>query len=182
MTCARTSHLDAATLVSPGDSSMQANGIVAELPNPEEIAAEVEATLQQVEQRLLALVRDGARGTEELGEILRGLSEVAAQIRHLYLRLLEVQGRRDVSFGITARLEAVRRHSLWLYRKARLEEFFFAKLRLERALRDAIYRQIVETYQDMAALDDAERELRGRPDEVLTQDLLREAMEVPTSP
>ena len=96
----------------------------------------------------------------------------------MYLRLLEVQGRRDVSFQVTARLEAVRKHCLWLYRKARLEECFFAKLRLERGLRDAIYRQIVETYQDMAALDDSERELRARQDETLTQELLREPTEV----
>jgi len=166
------------TAISPDDRSMTAHGTVAELPDPEAIAAGVEAALQQVEQRLLALVQDGARGAGELGEILRGLSEVAHEIRQVYLRLLEVQGRRDVSFGVTARLEAVRKHSLWLYRKARLEECFFAKLRLERGLRDAIYRQIVETYQDMAALDDAERELRGRPDEALTQDLLREPTEV----
>jgi len=159
---------------------MKTNGTVAELPNPEDIAAGVEATLQQIEQRLLGLVQDGARGAEELGEILRGLSEVTFQIRQVYLRLLEVQGRRDVSFQVTARLEAVRKHSLWLYRKARLEECFFAKLRLERGLRDAIYRQIVETYQDMAALDDAERELRGRQDEALTQDVLREPTEIPT--
>ena len=159
---------------------MDTRGIVAELPNPESIAAEVEGTLQEVEQRLLALVRNGARGAEELDEILRGLSEVGFEIRQLYLRLLEVQGRRDVSFEVTGRLEAVRKHSLWLYRKARLEECFFAKLRLERALRDAIYRQIVETYQDMAALDDVERELRSRQDEALAQDLVRETTEVPS--
>jgi hypothetical protein len=151
---------------------------VAELPNPEDIAAGVEAALQQIEQRLLSLVQNGARGAEDLGEIIRGLSDVVHLIRQVYLRLLEVQGRRDVSFQVTARLEAVRRHALWLYRKARLEECFFAKLRLERGLRDAIYRQIVETYQDMAALDDAERELRGRQDDALTQDLLREPTEV----
>jgi hypothetical protein len=159
---------------------MAANRTVAELPNPDDIAAAVEAGLQQVEQRLLGLVQDGARGAEELSEILCGLSEVVSLIRQVYLQLLEVQGRRDISFQVTARLEAVRNHSLWLYRKARLEECFFAKLRLERGLRDAIYRQIVETYQDMAALDDAERELRGRPDDALTQDLLREPTEIPS--
>jgi hypothetical protein len=156
---------------------METDGTVAELPNPEDIAAGVEAALQQVEQRLLALVQDGARGAGDLGDILRGLSEVVFQIRQVYLRLLEVQGRRDVSFQVTARLEAVRTHSLWLYRKARLEECFFAKLRLERGLRDAIYRQIVETYQDMAALDDQERELRGQQDDALAQQLLGEHTE-----
>jgi len=177
MTCARSSQLTPATLASPDEPSMQTN-TVAELPNPEDIAAGVEAALQQIEQRLLGLVQNGARGAEELGEILRGLSDVERLIRQVYLRLLEVQGRRDVSFQVTARLDAVRKHCLWLYRKARLEECFFAKLRLERGLRDAIYRQIVETYQDMAALDDTERELRGRQDDALTQDLLREPTEV----
>lgn len=148
-----------------------------ELLNPESIAQEVEATLEEVERRLLDLVQDGARGAEELGAVLQGLNQVVFQIREIYLRLQEVQGRRDVGFQMTARLEAVRRHSLWLYRKARLEQCFFAKLRLERGLRDTIYRQIVETYQEMATLDELERELRGRQDDMLIQELLREPTE-----
>jgi len=152
---------------------------VADLLNPESIAQEVDSTLSEVERRLLGLVQSGARGAEELGDVLRGLDQVVFQIRHVYMRLQEVQGRRDVGFQMTARLEAVRRHSLWLYRKARLEQCFFEKLRLERGLRDSIYRQIVETYQDMAALDDVERELRGRQDDSLAQELLREHTEAP---
>lgn len=151
---------------------------MAELLNPEGVAQEAEATLGDVERLLLRLVQDGARGAEELGDVLQGLSHVVFQIRQIYLRLQEVQGRRDVGFEMTARLEAILKHSLWLYRKARLEQCFFAKLRLERGLRDAIYRQIVETYQEMSALDDVERELRGRKDEALTQELLREPTEI----
>jgi hypothetical protein len=148
-----------------------------DLLNPENIAQEVESTLGEAERRLLALVKDGARGVEELGDVLLGLEQVVIQIRQVYLRLEEVQGRRDVGFQTTARLEAIQRHSLWLYRKARLEQCFFEKLRLERGLRDALYRQIVETYQDMAALDDLERELRGRQDDALAQELLGEHAE-----
>jgi hypothetical protein len=151
-----------------------------ELLNPESIAHEVEATLEDAERRVLALVEDGARGAEDLNEVLQGLSHVGLRIRQIYQRLQEVQGRRDVGFQMTAKLEAVRKHSLWLYRKARLEQCFFAKLRLERGLRDAIYRQIVETYQEMSALDDVEHELRGRQEEALAQELLREPTE--TSP
>jgi len=147
---------------------------MAELLNPENIAQEVETTLGDIERRLLELVQDGARGGEELGDVLRGLSHVVFQIRQIYLRLQEVQGRRDVGFEMTARLEAVRKHGLWLYRKARLEQCFFAKLRLERGLRDTIYREIVETYQEMSALDDVERELRGRQEDALAHELLRE--------
>jgi hypothetical protein len=148
-----------------------------ELLNPESIAQEVETTLEDVERRLLALVQDGARGAEELTDILQGLSHVELRIRQIYLRLQEVQGRRDVGFQMTAKLEAVRKHCLWLYRKARLEQCFFAKLRLERGLRDAIYRQIVEAYQEMSALDDVEHELRGRQEEALAQELLKEPTE-----
>jgi len=151
---------------------------MAELLNPESVAQEAEATLGDVERLLLRLVQDGARGAEELGDVLQGLSHVVFQIRQIYLRLQEVQGRRDVGFEMTARLEAILKHSLWLYRKARLEQCFFAKLRLERGLRDAIYRQIVETYQEMSALDDVERELRGRQEDALTQELLREPTEI----
>jgi hypothetical protein len=152
--------------------------LLTELLNPESIAEEVEATLGDIERRLLQLVQDGARGAEELGDVLQGLSHVVFQIRQIYLRLQEVQGRRDVGFEITARLEAIRKHSLWLYRKARLEQCFFAKLRLERGLRDAIYRQIVETYQEMSNIDDVERELRGRQEDTLAQELLREPTEI----
>lgn len=154
---------------------------LAELLNPESIAQEVETILGEVERRLLGLVQNGARGVEELGDVHQGLGQVVVQIRHVYLRLQEVQGRRDVGFQMTARIEAIRRHSLWLYRKARLEQCFFEKLRLERGLRDAIYRQIVETYQDMAALDDVERELRGRQDDTLAQELLGEPAEISVS-
>ncbi len=154
---------------------------LAELLNPESIAQEVETILGEVERRLLGLVQNGARGVEELGDVHQGLEQVVFQIRHVYLRLQEVQGRRDVGFQMTARIEAIRRHSLWLYRKARLEQCFFEKLRLERGLRDAIYRQIVETYQDMAALDDVERELRGRQDDTLAQELLGEPAEISVS-
>lgn len=152
--------------------------VLTELLNPESIAEEVEATLGDIERRLLQLVQDGARGAEELGDVLQGLSHVVFQIRQIYLRLQEVQGRRDVGFEITARLETIRKHSLWLYRKARLEQCFFAKLRLERGLRDAIYRQIVETYQEMSNIDDVERELRGRQEDVLAQELMREPTEI----
>jgi hypothetical protein len=147
---------------------------LADLLNPESLALEAETTLGEAERRLLGLVKDGARGVEELGSVLQGLGQVVFRIRHVYLHLQEVQGRRDVGFQMTARLEAIRKHGLWLYRKARLEQCFFEKLRLERGLRDAIYRQIVETYQDMAAFDDLERELRGRQDDALAQELLRE--------
>jgi hypothetical protein len=149
-----------------------------ELLNPASIAEEIEVTLAEVEQHLLALVQDGARGAEKLAEVLQGLNRVVLRIPQIYLRLQEVQGRRDLGFQMTARLEAIRKQSLWLYRKARLEQCFFAKLRLERGLRDAIYRQIVETYQEMSALDEIERELRGRPEEALTQELLREPTEI----
>jgi len=154
-----------------------AGATVTDLLNPEAVAQEVEATLADIERRLLSLVQDGARGAGDLRDVLNGLNQVIGEIRQIYVRLQEVQGRRDVGFEITGRLEAVRRHSLWLYRKARLEQCFFAKLRLERGLRDTIYRQIVETYQEMSSLDETEREVRGRQDEALTQELLREPTE-----
>jgi hypothetical protein len=154
-----------------------AGATVTDLLNPEVVAQEVEATLADVERRLLNLVQDGARGAGDLRDVVQGLSQVIGEIRQIYVRLQEVQGRRDVGFEVTGRLEAVRKHSLWLYRKARLEQCFFAKLRLERGLRDAIYRQIVETYQEMSSLDETEREVRGRQDDALTQELLRESPE-----
>jgi hypothetical protein len=156
-------------------------GRVTDLLDPESISQEVEARLADVEQRLLALVQDGARRGGELGQVLEGLMDVGVALHHVFVRLQDVHGRRDVGFEVAARLEAVRRRTLWLYRKSRLEQCFFTKLRIERGLRDIIYRHIVETYQDMATLDDAERELRARPDDALADELLREPTDTRTA-
>jgi len=37
-----------------------------------------------------------------------------------------------------------------------------------------VHRQIIETYQEMSELEEAERELRARPDEALAAALLEE--------
>ena len=68
---------------------------------------------------------------------------------------------------------------MWLYRKAKLERYFFARLRLVRRLRDAVHRQIIETYQEMSELEEAERDLRASPEEALAAALLREPGEDP---
>ena len=68
----------------------------------------------------------------------------------------------EILYGLSEIVRALRGQYL------RLQEI------LERRLRDAVHRQIIETYQEMSELEEAERELRARPDEALAAALLEE--------
>ena len=143
-------------------------------PQPMGLAGEIASTLGALETGLLSQIQNGAQGAVGLDEILYGLSEIVRALRGQYLRLQEILERRDLGFGVVGKFEALRVELLWLYRKAKIERYFFTRLLLERRLRDAVHRQIIETYQEMSELEEAERELRARPDEALAAALLEE--------
>ncbi len=143
------------------------------LPDLEAMGAEVKLLLDKIEDRLLALVREGAHSTTPLDDIINGLSLLASEIRPEYRQLQELLDRRDMEFDSKAELEALQKRALWLYRKSQLERLFYSKLRLERSLRDLLYRQILETYEELLTLEDGERALRKLPDDVLGEELLK---------
>jgi hypothetical protein len=63
-----------------------------------------------------------------------------------------------------------------------LEQIFFSKLRLERVLRDTLYRQILEGYDEFSAMEAQEARVRSLPEDALAAELLREeevGVEVP---
>ncbi len=143
------------------------------LPDLEVMGAEVKSILDNIEDRLLALVREGAHSTTPLDDIIKGLSQLASEIRPQYRQLQELLDRRDMEFDSKAELEALQKRALWLYRKSQLERLFYSKLRLERSLRDLLYRQILETYEELLTLEDGERALRKLPDDILSEELLK---------
>jgi hypothetical protein len=146
---------------------------VTELAHPGGIAQEVDVFLGGLERRLLSVIHSGARGAREIDSVLSELAPLTRELRQSYARLHETLERRDLAFETVAQLEHVRKHCLWLYRKCRLEQCFFAKLRFERSLRDVIYKQIVETNQEISAIEETERELRKSREDSLARDLLQ---------
>lgn len=147
---------------------------MADIAHAGSLAQEVESLLGDLERRLLTAIQEGARGAREIDDVLSELARLVRETHRAFVRLHETLDRRDLPFETVTRLEGTRKHCLWLYRKSRLEQCFFGKLRLERGLRDSIYRQIIETNQEIAALEEIERELQKREEEALSRELLRE--------
>lgn len=146
---------------------------VMETAEPAATAASVAAELAAIEAELIRLTRQaGAPG--ELDSTLRELTILAARIRPHYSRLSEALERRDLTYEDVERLEGERRRLLWLYRRARLEQIFFSKLRLERTLRDTLYRQILEGYDEFSAMESMEARIRALSDDALAGELLLE--------
>lgn len=134
-------------------------------------AEEVASALDEIESRLLTVIREGAHTVRPLDETIADLAQLIVGIRPQFERLQALFTPRDLTFDFTLRLEDLRRRLLWLYRRIRLEHIFFAKLQLERLLRDALYRQVLETYDEFSELDRKERVLRSLPEEDLATDL-----------
>jgi len=140
--------------------------------DPTGAVADISAALDHLEQGLLTLIRAGAHAATPLDEVTEGLAALLPDTRRQYRRLQEVLERRDVEFDTTTRVEHVRRRVLWLYRKTRLEHLFFAKLAFERTIRDLLYKQILEMYEELSSLEEAERKLRRLGDDELAAELL----------
>lgn len=135
--------------------------------------ATIRAELGEIERQLIQLTRQASAGGQ-LDEVLRELTALAIRIRPFYARLSETLERRDLTYERVANLEDERKRVLWLYRRSRLEQIFFSKLRLERTLRDTLYRQILEGYDEFSAMEAQESRVRALPDDALAAELLRE--------
>jgi hypothetical protein len=142
-----------------------------EVPDMTAARTEVVGELDAIEARLMHLIRQGGE-SRALEDILDGLSSLVSGIGLQYRRILELLDRRDLTYGTTHALEDLRRRTLWLYRKVCMETIFFTKLRLERSLRDAIYKMVVETYEELSTLENEERSLMRMVDEGLSARLL----------
>jgi quinol monooxygenase YgiN len=140
--------------------------------DPDAVIREVEGSLVEVERRLLQGVRDGSQGTAPLSDVIDRIAGVIVDLRSPYRRVHEVLERRDISLATTEHLETLRSRVLRLYRKSRLEHVFFLKLQLERSLRDTLHRHVIESFEEMSALDEHERTIRSAGEEMLADDIL----------
>lgn len=145
---------------------------MSEVADPAVVIQEVTQALGGIEDRLLQGIRNGSQGTASLGDVIDQLVGVIVDLRQPYRRVHEALDRRDLMLVTTEHLEALRARILRLYRKSRLEHLFFLKLRLERSLRDSLYRQVIESFEEITTLDEHERTMRAVGEEVLAADLL----------
>lgn len=144
---------------------------VAEPTDPNAIIQQVELALSALEGRLLGLVRDSAADTEPLDDVILSLDRLVAEIRVHYDRARDLTGRRDLSFENETSVDTLRRRSLWLYRKCRLERILLRKLQVERSLREALFRQVMDAWQELTSLADEERALSAFDEDALSKDL-----------
>jgi hypothetical protein len=142
--------------------------------DPSATATEIGAELSDIESQLTELTREGSAGARPLAEVISELMSLSQRVRPHYLLLQETLERRDLTYELMARLEEVRRRALWLYRRSRLEQIFYSKLKLERSLRDMLYRQILEGYDEFSELEAMESHLRSLSEELLAAELLQE--------
>src|SRR3989337_980849 len=140
--------------------------------DPTSAIADISAALAHCEQGLLALIRAGAHAATPLEEVTEGLAALLPDTRRQYRRLQEVLERRGGGVETTPRGGHGRRRGRRLYRKSRLEHLFFVKLAFERTIRDSLYKQILEMYEELSSLEEAERKLRRLGDDELAADLL----------
>lgn len=132
------------------------------------------AALGEIESKLIELTREGSGGGRSLDEVLGELHALSRRVRPVYLALQETLEQRDLTYELVARLGEMRKRAVWLYRRSRLEQLFYAKLKLERSLRDTLYRQILEAYDEFSSMEQLEGHLRGISDDMLAAELLQE--------
>jgi hypothetical protein len=137
-------------------------------------ADSIGADLGEIESLLIQLTREGSGGGRQLDEVIGELSALTQRLRPVFLVLQETLEQRDLTYERLAGLEEIRRRALWLYRRSRLEQLFYAKLKLERSLRDTLYRQILEAYDEFSSMEQLEGHLRGLSDDLLAAELLQE--------
>lgn len=145
-----------------------------EIQDPTSTVGEIEAQLSNIESQLTQLTREGSAGGRPLEEVIAELTLLSRRVRPDYSILLEMLERRDLTYELMTKLEEVRRRALWLYRRSRLEQIFYSKLKLERSLRDMLYRQILEGYDEFSDLEATESLLRTLPEDRLAAELLQE--------
>jgi hypothetical protein len=119
-----------------------------EVQDPSATVATVGAELSTIEQQLIELAREGSSGGRPLDQIIGELSALAKRMRPHYSRLQETLERRDLTYELMAGLE--------------------------RSLRDLLYRQILEVYDEFSTMEETESNLRGMPDDLLAAELLQE--------
>lgn len=137
--------------------------------------------LPQIEEHLIRVTREGHTQARQPEEVSRELGLLARDLHQLFQRILQRLDQRDHTFDQEVRLKELRPRCLWLYRRAREEEFFLRQLQLEGELRRLVSPDAFGIYQTLQAVQVEEEGFRGLDDEALTR-LLSETTPVVGEP
>jgi len=146
---------------------------VMELEDASARVAAVGEELEAIEGQLIRLTREGSAGERSLDSVIEELASLVTRLPTAYTTLQECLERRDVTYELVTSVGELHKRVVWLYRRLQLEQVFFSKLRLERTLRDVLYRQILETYDEFSSLEEKEAHLRALSETALASELLK---------
>ncbi len=142
---------------------------------------DIGVVLRQIEEHLLQVTREGHTQVRRPEEVGRELVILARDVHQLFQRIEQRLEERDHTYDQESRLKEFRPRCLWLYRRAREEEFFVRELGLEADLRAQLSSEAFSIYQNLQAVQAEEEGFRGQDDEALTR-LLTETNPVPGDP
>lgn len=130
----------------------------------------LEAALDAAEQQFVALLSQhklflGNGAGSPAGRLVGDLRRVLAAV-------VELEGRRDVTFPHLDRLRTLRARAVWLYRRLVQERLFARKVQLEEKLKSVISPEAYEVYLELQACDVEEEADRAATDEELAARLL----------
>jgi hypothetical protein len=124
-------------------------------------------TLNLIERELIRIIREGRSETRSREEVNRELITLARQLHAVFHRLQHRLERRDLSFDQERALRDFLERCLWLYRKAKVEDFFLRELRLEAQLRSRVPPDVFEIYETLQTLQREEEHFSGLDNEAL---------------
>jgi hypothetical protein len=136
-------------------------------------------TAHGIEDRLLHLVKEIARGAVPLEDFISELAFLAKDLQRCFRRVVDMKERRDLGFATLRDLGVVESHCVWLHRKIRLEQAFFRKLHAETKLRSMLSAEAFEVYQELLDAEDQEREFLRKGDAEVRKELLGERCSLP---
>ncbi len=141
-------------------------------------ASELVSSIRVVEERLLRLIRETAKGAIPIDEVIGELPLLAKDVGRMFRQAEETQARRDMQYAIVTQLRELKDHCVWLYRKIHLELAFFEKLYLESQLRSQISEDAYRLYQRLMSAEELDRRFHYASDEQVERRLRGEASEL----
>ncbi len=130
----------------------------------------LEAALDAAEQQFVALLSLHKLFLANGGSSPAG--RLVADLRRVLTAVVELEGRRDVTFPHLDRLRTLRARAVWLYRRLLQERLFARKVQLEETLKSVISPEAYEVYLELQACEVEEEADRASTDEELAARLL----------
>lgn len=137
-------------------------------------SGELSRTVLALEDRLLRLITNRARGTIVFDDFVTSAGHLLRDLQRCYKGVAELCERRDLGYRVTLALRKIDAHCLWLFRKIRQEQLIFWKFTLETQLRALISEEAFVLHQTLLGADEEEREFLAMDDARVRRFLLGE--------